>query len=54
MLIVIKSSDFLTILKNSKKIIKNIIFFPQLNFHMKNILIGRIDHLSFEDEKNNP
>jgi hypothetical protein len=48
-LIIIKSSDFLAILKNSKKILKNIKFDPQLDFHMKNILTGQIDYLNFED-----
>jgi hypothetical protein len=48
-LIIIKSSDFLDILKNSKKVLKNIKFGPRLDFHIKNILIGRIDYLNFED-----
>jgi hypothetical protein len=48
-LIIIKSSDFLTILKNSKKILKNIKFNPQLDFQMKNILTGRIGYLNFEN-----
>jgi hypothetical protein len=50
-LIIIKSSDFLGILKNNKKILKNIKFGPQLDFHMKNILAGQIDYLNFEDEE---
>jgi hypothetical protein len=49
-LIIIKSSDFLAILKNSKKILKNIKFDLQLDFHMKNILTDRIDYFNFEDE----
>jgi hypothetical protein len=40
--------DFLAILKNNKKYIK---FDSQLDFYMKNILIGWIDYLNFEDEK---
>jgi hypothetical protein len=48
-LITIKSIDFLAILKNSKKILKNIKFGLKLNFHMKNILTDRIDYLNFED-----
>jgi hypothetical protein len=48
-IIIIKSSDFLVILKNSKKILNNIKFGPQLDFHMKNILIGRIDYLNYKD-----
>jgi hypothetical protein len=44
-------SHFLAILKNSKKILKNIKFGLQLDFHMKNILTSRIDHLNFEDGK---
>jgi hypothetical protein len=48
-IIIIKSSDFLAILKNSKNILKNIIFGPQLDFYMKNILTDRIDYLNFED-----
>jgi hypothetical protein len=40
--IIIKSSDFLPILKKSKKIIKNIKFDPQLDFHIKNILTSRL------------
>jgi hypothetical protein len=48
-LVIIKSSDFLAILKNSKKILKNIKFSLQLDFHMKNILTGHIDYLKFED-----
>jgi hypothetical protein len=51
LLIIIKSSDFLAILKNSKKILKNIKFNPQLDFHMKNILTSRIDYLNFKDGK---
>jgi hypothetical protein len=50
-LIIIESSNFLAILKNSKKILKNIKFDPKLNFHMKNILTGQIDHLNFENKK---
>jgi hypothetical protein len=50
-LIIIKSSDFLVILKNSKIILKNIKFGPQLDFDMKNILTGRIDYLNFEDRE---
>jgi hypothetical protein len=50
-LIIIKSSDFLAILKNNNKILKNIKFSHQLDFHMKNILTGRIDTLSFKDRK---
>jgi hypothetical protein len=42
-------SHFLVILKNSKKILKNIKFGLQLDFHMKNILTGWINHLKFED-----
>jgi hypothetical protein len=41
-------SHFLSILKNIKKVLKNIKFGLQLDFHMKNILTGRIDHLNFE------
>jgi hypothetical protein len=37
-------SDFLAILKNIK-------FDHQLNFYIKNVLIGQIDHLNFEDKK---
>jgi hypothetical protein len=48
MLIIIKSSDFLAILK---KTLKNIKFGPKLDFHMENILTGQIDHLNFEDEE---
>jgi hypothetical protein len=48
-LIIIKSSNFLAIFKNSKKIQKNTKFNPQLEFHMKNILTSRIDYLNFED-----
>jgi hypothetical protein len=48
-LIIIKSNDFLAILKNSKKKLKNIKFSPQLDFHMKNILSCRIDYLKFKD-----
>jgi hypothetical protein len=44
-LIIIKLSDFLAILKNIKKILKNIKFGSKLDFHMKNILTGRIDYL---------
>jgi hypothetical protein len=44
-------SHFLTILKNSKKSKKKRKFAFQLDFHMKNILTGRIDHLNFEDEE---
>jgi hypothetical protein len=47
--IIIKLSDFLSILKNSKKSLKNIKFGPHLDFHMKNILTGRIDYLNFKD-----
>jgi hypothetical protein len=47
----IKLSDFLTILKNSNKIRKNIKFGLYLDFHMKNILTDQIDHLNFNDEK---
>jgi hypothetical protein len=42
--IIIKSSDFLAILKNIK-------FGHQLDFHMKNILTGQIDYLNFKDGK---
>jgi hypothetical protein len=42
-------SHFLAILKNSKKILKNIKSYLELYFHIKNILIGLIDHLNFED-----
>jgi hypothetical protein len=48
-LIIIKSSDFLVILKNSKIIPKNIKFGPRLDFDMKNILTDRIDYLNCED-----
>jgi hypothetical protein len=44
-------SHFLAILKNSKKILKNIKSDLQIDFHMKNILTGRIDHLNFKDEE---
>jgi hypothetical protein len=44
-------SHFLAILKNSKKNPKNIKFGLPLDFHMKNILTGRIDHLNFEDRE---
>jgi hypothetical protein len=42
-------SHFLAILKIVKKILKNIKFGLQLDFHMKNILTDRIDHLNFKD-----
>jgi hypothetical protein len=48
-LIIIKASDFLAILKNSKNIEKSRKLGPQLDFHMKNILTGRINYLNFED-----
>jgi hypothetical protein len=44
-------SHFLAILKNSKKILKNIKSDLQIDFHMKSILTGRIDHLNFKDEE---
>jgi hypothetical protein len=47
--IIIKSSDFLVNLKNSNKILKNIKFGLQLDFHIENILTGQIDHLNFKE-----
>jgi hypothetical protein len=44
-------SDFLVILKNSKKMLKNIKFDPQLDFQTENTFTGRIDHLNFENGK---
>jgi hypothetical protein len=46
-----KSNDFLTILKNNKKILKNIKFGQYLYIHMKIILHDWIDHLNFENKK---
>jgi hypothetical protein len=40
---------FLAILKNNKKILKNIKFDLQLDFHIKNILTCQINHLNFKD-----
>jgi hypothetical protein len=50
-LIIIKSSDFLAILKNNKIFLKNIKFGLQLDFRMKNILTGRIHNLNFKDRE---
>jgi hypothetical protein len=44
-------SDFLAILKNSKKFKKKIKFGSQIDFHMKNTFTSRINHLNFEDGK---
>jgi hypothetical protein len=45
--IIIKSSDFLVNLKNSNKILKNIKFGLQLDFHIENILKQSVAHESF-------
>jgi hypothetical protein len=37
-------------MSHSLAILKNIKFDLQLDFHMKYILTGRIDHLNFKDE----
>jgi hypothetical protein len=49
--IIIKSSDFLAILKNSKKNCKKYKILLLTRFLYENILTGQIDYLNFENRK---
>jgi hypothetical protein len=46
-----KRSNFLIVLKNSKKILKNVKFSLSLDIHTKIILYGWIDHLHFDNKE---
>jgi hypothetical protein len=50
-LLIIKSSYFLAILKNSKQNFKKYKIWSPTRFSYENILIGRIDYLNFEDRE---